>query len=220
MFSAFYKGVGELSNPAARKVVWFGLFAAIITFAVLVGGILLLLWQTALFQMMWLDWVVDFLGGGFAVVVAWLLFPGVMSAVIGLFLEDVAKAVEDRHYPDLPPAREIPISEAIVGALKFLASMVVLNLFLLVFLFIAPLFPFVFYGVNGYLLSREYFELVAARRIPPKDARRLRKRHQGMVFASGVLTAFLLTVPVVNLLAPIVATAAMVHLFEGWRRET
>jgi uncharacterized protein involved in cysteine biosynthesis len=33
-----------------------------------------------------------------------------------------------------------------------------------------------------------------------------------------VVVAVLLTVPVVNLLTPIVGTAVMVHLFEAWRQ--
>jgi uncharacterized protein involved in cysteine biosynthesis len=107
--------------------------------------------------------------------------------------------------------------ETVVSSLKFLGVMVVLNILMLPFLFLGPLFPFVFYAVNGYLLSREYFELVAFRRVGPAEARALRKAHQGALFVSGVVTAFLLTVPVVNLLAPIVAVAATVHLFQRWR---
>jgi uncharacterized protein involved in cysteine biosynthesis len=37
------------------------------------------------------------------------------------------------------------------------------------------------------------------------------------MFLAGLVTAFLLTVPFVNLVAPIIGTAAMVHLFEAWR---
>ena len=33
---------------------------------------------------------------------------------------------------------------------------------------------------------------------------------------AGMIVALLLTIPGVNLLAPVVATAAMVHLFEAW----
>ena len=72
--------------------------------------------------------------------------------------------------------------------------------------------------MNGYLLSREYFELVALRRIGPVEARALRKAHRGRLFVAGVIITLLLTVPGVNLLAPVVATAAMVHLFEDCRQ--
>ncbi len=45
----------------------------------------------------------------------------------------------------------------------------------------------------------------------------LRKAHRGQLFLTGLVIALLLTVPVVNFLAPVTATAVMVHLFETWR---
>ena len=74
-----------------------------------------------------------------------------------------------------------------------------------------------FYLVNGYLLGREYFEMVGVRRLPVADVTSLRKAHSLSVLMTGIAIAFLLTIPVVNLLMPVVATAAMVHLFEKWR---
>ncbi|MFO1145942.1 MAG: EI24 domain-containing protein [Rhodospirillales bacterium] len=83
-----------------------------------------------------------------------------------------------------------------------------------------PVFPFVFYGVNGYLLGREYFEEVAAaRRLDSAAVRILRRRHIRTIFAAGVPLALLPTIPLVNPLAPLVGTAAMVHLFATMQRE-
>ncbi|HIC29274.1 MAG TPA: hypothetical protein EYO85_07535 [Rhodospirillales bacterium] len=123
----------------------------------------------------------------------------------------------DLHAPLTIGVLEHRAPKAVLVTLGYLGVLIVLNLFLLVFLLIPPLFPFVFYTVNGYLLGREYFELVALRRIGPEEARRLRKAHRGKLFLTGVIMALLLTLPVVNLLAPVVITAAMVHLFEDWR---
>ena len=111
------------------------------------------------------------------------------------------------------------MAKAAITVAAYLGVMIALNMVLLIFLLLPPLFPFVFYAVNGYLLGREYFELVALRRIGPEEARRLRKAHRGKLFIAGVATALLLTIPVVNLLAPVVVTAAMVHLFENWRKD-
>jgi uncharacterized protein involved in cysteine biosynthesis len=108
----------------------------------------------------------------------------------------------------------------LAGSLKFLGITLALNLLVLLFLIVPPVFPFVFYGVNGYLLSREYFEVVAARRMPAPAVRELRKKHMRRLFLSGLVVAFLLTVPIVNLLAPIVGTAAMVHIFHRLRGAT
>jgi uncharacterized protein involved in cysteine biosynthesis len=73
----------------------------------------------------------------------------------------------------------------------------------------------VFYGVNGYLLGREYYELVALRRLPAVPLRGRWRAERPRLVLAGAIIAFLLTVPVLNLVAPIIATAFMVHLFHG-----
>ena len=129
-------------------------------------------------------------------------------------MDDIADAVEARYYPDLTPAPGLSFLATAIVTLRFLATIVFLNIVLLVFLLLGPFFPFVFYAVNGYLLSREYFELVALRRVDTETMKVLRRANRGQLFAAGVIVMVLLTIPLVNLLAPVVATAAMVHLFE------
>ena len=163
--------------------------------------------------------IVDFLGGTATLILTWFLFPGLVMAVIGLFLDKIVDAVEALHYPHLAPAHGLPFGELLVAMIKFFAVLVLMNLVVLLFIFIPPLFPFVFYAVNGYLLSREYFELVALRRMTPVEARALRKSVSMRLFIFGAGMAFLLTIPVVNLLVPLVAAATMVHLFERWRHQ-
>lgn len=218
MIGAFAKALEQFRDPAVRSVVWRSIAVSIGVFAVLWALVGLLLTHTTFFQIGWLDTAIDVLGGIATLAISWFIFPVVISAFIGLFLERVAEAVERRHYPALPPARDIPLAESIGGAIKFLAVTVSLNLIVLIFLIFPPIFPFVFYGVNGYLLSREYFEVVAARRLPAAAARDLRRRNMPRLFIAGILVAFLLTVPIVNLLAPILGTAAMVHIFQRLRQ--
>lgn len=218
MFSAFSKGIAQLSDAATRRLLWLCIGAALAAFAALWVAVGVVLTETSLFAIPWLDIVVDVLGGLTTAVITWFLFPGVVSAVIGFFLEDIAAKVEARHYPGLPPASGLGLAGTVRTTLAYLGVLVALNLLTLPFLLFPPVFPFVFYAVNGYLLSREYFELVALRRVGPDDARTIRRAHRGKLFAVGVIIAVLLTVPVVNLLAPVVATAAVVHLFEDWRQ--
>ena len=217
MFKAFSKGIYQLNDRRTRKALWLCIGAAMVVFAVLWVVIGFLLTSTVFFSTGWLETAVDLLGGLATLIFTWFLFPGIMSALIGLFLEDIAGAVEARHYPSLPKAKGLPATAAMLTTLRFLGVVIILNIPLLIFLLFPPVFPFVFYAVNGYLLSREYFELVALRRIGPEEMRSLRRQHRGRLFMAGVTITLLLTVPLVNLLAPVVATAAMVHLFEGWR---
>ncbi len=235
MFAALAKAFGQLSDPAFRRVLVRSVLAALVVF--------IAVWVAAWFGLSWAGealsgWVAAQEPGGFWVeVVEWVfgaagvmgvliasffLFPGVMLVALTLMLDDIAQAVERRHYPELLPARAQPLGEAVVAALAFAAVMLLLNLlalpFYLLLLFVPPLNLFVFYLLNGYLLGREYFELVAARRFDAAGVRRLRRKYRGQVMLAGVTIAFLLTVPIVNLVTPIVATGFMLHVFERLRR--
>jgi CysZ protein len=95
--------------------------------------------------------------------------------------------------------------------------MVVLNLLALPLYFVPVLNLIVFYGVNAYLLGREYFELVAMRRLDPRSARWLHRSHRLRFFVAGLLATALLTLPVVNLVAPLLSAAFMLHLVMALR---
>ena len=159
---------------------------------------------------------------GSVVVASFFLFPPVMLVAMSFFLEDIARAVEARHYPGQPPARAPDWKETILSALGLLAATIILNLvalpFYLLLIFLPPLNLVLFYLLNGYLYGREYFELVALRRLDGGAAKALRKRFGGRVIMSGAVIAFLLTLPLVNLVTPIVATAFLLHVFEDLRR--
>lgn len=220
MIGIFVKSIDQLGDKATRKYLWFSIIAALITFALLWSAIGWILTETAISSIGWLEGIIDVLGGLATLVLTWFLFPATVSGVIGLFLDQVAECVEKRHYPHLGPANGQSVGEAVIMSAKFLGILVALNILMLPFLFLGPLFPFVFYLVNGYLLGREYFELVASRRLPQADVAVMRKSRQGSVLMVGIVIAFALTIPVVNLLMPVVATSAMVHLFEKWRPDS
>ena len=217
MFSAFTKGIRQLSDPATRQVVLISIGIAILTFLFLFACMEALLSHTQVFETGWMETVSDIVARFGALVLTWLLFPAAISAVVGLYLERVASAVEARHYPDLAQAPEQPFTEALTAAAKFLAAMVAMNMVLLLFIFAGPLYAILYYAANGYLISREFFELVSLRRLDAERTRALRKRRQTTLFMVGVIFAFMMTVPIVNLLTPIIATATMVHIFEAWR---
>ena len=217
MIEALVKSIAQLNDKAIQRTLLSSIAAAAALFVAVWFVIGYLLSDTTLFEWGWLDTIVDFMGGLATLVITWFLFPGIVTAVIALFLDDVARAVEARHYPGLPPAEGSTVGETVAASLRFVGVLVVLNVFMLLFLIFPPVFPFVFYSVNGYLMGREYFELVSLRRMGLARARETRKQRQGTLFVFGICIALLLTIPVVNLLTPIVATAAMVHLFEKWR---
>ena len=143
----------------------------------------------------------------------------VASAITSMFLDTVADAVEQRHYPGLPPATPLPMGEAVKDTINFLGLLVAANVLALVvylFVFWIPFAPaLVFWGLNGVLLGREYFTLAAARRLGRDGARQLRKRHRGTIWLAGFFMAIPLSVPLMNLVIPILGAATFTHIFHG-----
>ena len=214
MIENLARAFGELGNPRVRGVIWISIALTIAFLAVLVVLVMFGLDQIELEAWAWLETAIDVVGAFGAVVLAIFLFPAVIGVVSGMFLERVADAVEKRHYPHLPPAREQGVGEVLSTTLVFLLAIVVLNLMALLLSWILPIALPIFLVLNGYLLGREYFELVALRRLPPAEARDLRRRHRGRILVSGLAIAVLLMIPLVNLLAAILATAFMVNEFQ------
>jgi CysZ protein len=223
MTSALAKAFAQLDDPRIQAVIWKSLAGALLAFLLLGIGLWFLAgWLVAGFAD-WLGWLAHFGTVIVTIFLAWFLFPVGVTAFVGLFLEDVAAAVEARHYPGRPPARRQGLGVQAWAALRFAALAILLNLVLLpaylLMLLFPPLYFLVFYAVNGYLLGREYFELVAYRRLEERAADELRRARRGRLTMAGVVIALLLTIPVVNLIAPIVATAFALHLFETMRQE-
>lgn len=147
-----------------------------------------------------------------------LMVP-VASAFTGLFLEDVVDAVEDRHFPTLPDARPQTFAEGLIGAVNFFGIALGANILaLFLWPFAGPLVPVLFWSLNGYLLGREYFTLVAQRRIGRAEARALWRANRPRIWGAGVLMAAPLSIPVVNLLIPVFGVATFTHLFHRLNR--
>ncbi|HLS68520.1 MAG TPA: EI24 domain-containing protein [Kiloniellales bacterium] len=235
MFSDLMKAFGQLSEPASRRLLRQALGLSVLTFALLwaaatlllswLGGELLIWTQARGWEGFWLsivEWIYAAAAVSGVVITSFLLFPAVAMLIMTLLLDPICEAVEQGWYPDLPPGREQPWAEILWDTARLTGVIVFLNLLFLplylVLLFFPPFNLFVFYGLNGYLLGREYFEVAAVRRLQSGEVQALRRRHRGKVFAAGVIIALLFSVPLVNLFMPIVATAYMVHRFHAIRR--
>src|SRR5229473_1181262 len=203
MISALLRAFTELFAPALRRVVGRGFALAVASFAALWFALAIVLDQFARFGWRPLDWLIDLLGVLAALALSWLLFPAVVTMVMGFFLDRVAGAVEALDYPGRGPARRAPISETTMTTLRLMGLTVILNVLALpVYVLMPGMNFFVFLGLNGYLFGREYFEVVALRRLELTTVRALRTRFAGRVFLGGVAIAGLFAVPIVNLVAP------------------
>ncbi|WP_425072473.1 EI24 domain-containing protein [Sagittula sp. S175] len=222
ILDAFFKAIGQLDDAKFRAVLAKGIG---ITLAVLFAFAAFLVWGTGWLvgdsltipwvgEITWVDNVLSWAMVPVTALLSIFLMVPVASAVTGLFLDQVAQAVEDRHYPHLGQATPVPVSEAIKDGLGFLGVMALANLVaLILYILFAPLAPFIFWGLNGFLLGREYFILAAMRRVGRAESRRLWKRHIATIWIGGVLMALPLTIPLVNLLVPVLGAATFTHIF-------
>jgi CysZ protein len=215
MLNAFSRALGDLFSPPLRKVIALSLAIAIATFIALWIVVALALGHLPTVGWRAVNWLIDLVGAVGVLLVSWLLFPAVVTMIMGLFLERVATAVEAVHYPGRGPPRPQSISEAVWGGIRLMTLSLALNLLALpIYLLLPGLNILVFLGLNGYLFGREYFELVALRRLDLHAAKEIRHRFAGRVFSGGVIIAGMFAVPFINLVAPVVAAAFMVHVFE------
>ncbi|MFQ5912275.1 MAG: EI24 domain-containing protein [Nitrospinota bacterium] len=213
MLIAALRAVFILRERECWRVLGRGLAATTAIFFLLGYIVWFVLARVTVFDIGWLDKSLDVLGGLAVVVLTWLLFPAVATLVITFFLEGIIVVIEARYYPELPAHRTPSLGESLVVAFRLTSITVFVNLLVFPLYFFPAIGLAASYLLNAYLLSREYFELVAIRRMDPKSTRRFRKRHRGRLLLAGLLIAFLFVVPVVNLLAPIIAAAFMVHVF-------
>src|SRR6266545_7548218 len=109
--AALYRAFGNLGAPALRRVVGLSLALAVASFGVLWVALAMILGHTARFGWRALDWLVDLLGAVAVAGLSWLLFPAVVTLVIGFFLDRIAGAVEVLDYPGKGPPRRMPITE-------------------------------------------------------------------------------------------------------------
>ncbi|MCG6902833.1 MAG: EI24 domain-containing protein [Rhodobacter sp.] len=227
IFADFLKALGQLGDPRFRRVLWLGLG---LTLALLVAMMALFVgvidWlapdETLLPLFGTVTWVGDFLSFTAIFLMLFLsvfLMVPVASAFTGLFLEDIAEAVEDRHYPDLPEVARIGIYDTIRDSINFFGVLVAVNtVAIAAYFLVGPLAPLLFWALNGYLLGREYFQMVAMRRLGRDGATRLRRKHWLRVWFAGVLMAVPLSVPLVNLIIPILGVATFTHQFHRLAR--
>jgi len=222
IFDDFQKAFSQLADPRFRGVLLRALGLTFLLLAPFVFGFSLFV-SLILPETVTLPWIgeitlwnglISGLSLAILLILSVFLMIPVATVLIGFFVEEVAEAVENKHYPHLPDVEPMPLWRAVADSFKFLCLMIIVNLIALIIYFASTLLaPVIFYLVNGYLLGREYFHLVAMRRLGRRDAKKLRRQHFFAIWFAGILMAVPLSIPVVNLLIPILGVATFTHQF-------
>lgn len=217
MLTAFVKSLGQLADRAILAALGWTLLCAVLIFG-LTGWAL---WQG-------LTWVTERYGGPLGdyaewtgvlaaimtILAFWFWWRVVAIAVLQLFADRIVIAVERKHYPQAAvSARDLPLGPSLAMALRSLGRALLYNAlalpFALVLLFTGVGAPMLFLAVNAVLVGRDLTEMVAARH--PHASAQAQSRTSRFVL--GLIANLLLLVPLVNLLAPIIAAAMATHLF-------
>jgi CysZ protein len=220
MLASFSLALRDALAPEQRKALLVCLGGTLLLLAVLWVGASFLISAVHLSGISWLDTVIQVLGSLAGLFVAWLLFPAISMLVLGFFIDGVIASIERRHYPGLATARRIGIRESLGSTLRLALLALVLNLAMLPLYLLPVVNLFIFYGLNGYLVGREYFETIAYRRLEREGVKAMWRRYRIRLFFAGLIIALLLSLPFVNLVAPLIGVAFMLHLFEIMRRRS
>ncbi len=158
----------------------------------------------------WIGWLLnaaEVLGGAGVVLLAIVLAPSV-SMLVGGALFDIAAARVEKAI-GASPGRMISVPQGILTGVRIAAPALALNLLAIPLYFVPVLNLVVFFGLNGYLMGREYFSLAAVRRMSWAEARAARRRAPISVFLIGLVASFL------PFVAPLFGASAMTRFLKS-----
>lgn len=165
----------------------------------------------------WLGWIgfltLIVMSLGLALIFSFLIAP-ITSFIGSFFIDEAADIIENSDYPNDPPGKAMPLGEAMLISLRFLGISVIGNLIALLLFFVPGVNLIAFYVVNGYLLGREYFEFAATRHRSTADAKLFYRQNAWTVFFAGILISIFISIPIINLVAPLFAAAMMTYLYK------
>lgn len=158
LIDSFMRAFASLFTPAMLGVL---LASLLLTILVLIGfvGIASGFFAWLFSHITWLA-VLSSIGAG---MFAWFLFPGIMPIIVNFFDTKIVGIIEARDYPNAGAVIESRFWPEFWHDARFTLMVIVLNIAVIPLYLIPLAFPFLFYGLNGYLLGREFFVMVARR---------------------------------------------------------
>jgi uncharacterized protein involved in cysteine biosynthesis len=206
------RALSQLSDPALLGVVWRSVLFSALFFAaihaVTIAAVHHLIAGHGVVAL-----ALDVLGSIAATLLAmWLFLP--VAAMIGmLYFERIARAVEARFYPSLPPAQPARMLEQLRLGLSVGLRVLGLNVLALLLTLILPGIGLpIGWAIASWAVGRGLFVAVAMRRLSRPDAEALYRAVRPVALAQGGAIAAAAYFPLLNLLIPVVGTAAMVHV--------
>lgn len=220
LIASSFKAIGSVFAPGMLGVFVKSLLLSLVVLVGFVIGVTLLAAEMAGYIGLGypeLSTLLPWLTGFGATLFAYFLFPGIMPVIINFFDNRIATIIERQDYPDARPI-EPPFWPEFWHDVRFSLKAVLLNILVLPLYLVPVINLFVFFVLNGHLLGKEFFVMVARRHRSLSNAKALYHAHSRTVFAGGVILTLIATIPLVNLFAPFWGIAMMTHLYHALTR--
>jgi CysZ protein len=204
----------QLFDPPLFGVVWRSVLFSALFFMVSLAGMIAALHHFVAAHGI-LAWAFDALGSIAAAVLAMWLFLPVAATIGAFYFERIAHAVEQRFYPSFPPAQPAPMLDQIWVGVALGARVLGLNVLALsLAIFLPGIGLPIGWAIASWAIGRGLFLAVAMRRLNRPESEALYLAVRPIVLAQGAAMAAAGYVPLLNLLIPVVGTAAMVHVMD------
>ena len=189
---------------------------------IVILGVTLLLWglfdSVQIFEFSFLNKLISWAIGAILFIIASAVLGPMMIVIGGIYSEDIAHYVEKKHYPNRVGHRFVGVAESIKTGGRLLFSSFIVNILLTPIYIVGGFFPIIsvliFFGVNGYLLSRELFEIVASRHFERNDRVLFWRANRGGNICIGVIIICLSAVPLLNLISAMLGVIITTHFFQ------
>ena len=218
MFKVIRTSILDLFDSKMRLV-----FLKTVSISIIVIlGVTLLFWglfgSVQIFELNFLNKITSWVIGATLFVIASAVLGPMMIVIGGIYSEDIANHVEKKHYPNRVGHRFVGVVESIKTGGRLLFKSLIVNILLTPIYIVGGVFPIIsvliFFGVNGYLLSRELFEIVASRHLERDDRVLFWKANRGGSVFIGVTIICLSTVPLLNLISAMLGMIITTHFFQ------
>ena len=208
------RALSQLTDPALFGVVWRSVLFSALFFAAILAGAVAGVNHYASGPGL-LAWVLPAVSSIAAAILAMWLFLPVAAAIGTLYFERIAAAVERRYYPQMPPAEPAPLLDQIWDSLAVALRVLGLNVLALLLTLLLPGIGLpIGWAIAAWAMGRGIFVAVAMRRMTRPEAEALYRTLRPAILAQGGAMAAAAYFPVLNLLIPVVGTAAMVHVLD------
>ena len=185
-------------------------------------GVTLLFWglfgSVQIFEATFLNKIVSWAIGAILFIIASAVLGPMMIVIGGIYFEDIAHHVEQKHYPNRVGHRFVGVAESIKTGGRLFFRCLIVNILLTPVYIVGGFFPIIsvliFFWVNGYLLSRELFEIVASRHLERDNRVLFWKANRGGSVFIGVTIMCLSIIPLLNLISAMLGMIITTHFFQ------